>query len=129
MVCLKGNPEEAGIGWGGRGGVVLRDASGTVLCLFSHNVGLLDSNSAEILAINIAIELYGSRPDFINRDISIVSDSQTTLSWVNKGDYGNIIHVDIIFDIRKMLKLMPKMEVIHYLRIFNDFADSLAKQV
>ncbi|KAK3206435.1 hypothetical protein Dsin_020481 [Dipteronia sinensis] len=52
----RGSPGMAGIGG------VLRDSKGKVVCLFSLGVGIMDSNSAEILAIKKAVELCQLSP-------------------------------------------------------------------
>ena len=84
---MLGKPGPAGIGG------VLRDANGKVLCLFSFHLGILDSNTTELLAIKKAIELISENQNLIDRDIEIVSDSKVAVSWVNKGDFGNVNQV------------------------------------
>ena len=118
---VMGKPGPAGIGG------VLRDENGKVLCLFSVHMGILDSNTTELLAIKKAIELISENQNLFGRDIAIVSDSKVAVSWVNKGDFGNVNQVKDIYDIREKLQDLNFVKVVFDSRIFNSFADSLAK--
>ena len=104
----------------------MRDSYGKVLCLFSYHLGILDSNTAELFAIKKAMELIAGA-NLYNREILVVSDSKVTVSWVNNGDFGNVALVKDIFDIREILKSSGHIKVVFDSRIFNSFADSLAK--
>ena len=66
-------------------------------------------------------------PSFRGRDITVVSDSNVAISWVNQGDFGNVALVQTIYEIRKMLKSVGCIKVAFDSRIFNSFTDSLAK--
>ena len=90
-------------------------------------MGILDSNTTELLAIKRAVELITENPILKGRDIAIVSDSKVAVSWVNKGEFGNVNQVKDIYDIREMLKHLKFVKVVFDSRIFNSFADSLAK--
>ena len=57
----------------------------------------------------------------------MVSDSKVAVSWVNKGDFGCLEHVNTVMDIRSGLSAVGGMEVVFDSRIFNSFADCLAK--
>ncbi|KAK3195553.1 hypothetical protein Dsin_026863 [Dipteronia sinensis] len=117
----KGKPEPSGIGG------VLRDSNGKVLYLFSYYMGILDSNVAELMAIKRAVEMCYSNPELQNNNITVVSDSKVGVSWVNDGDFGNLAHIQSVYDIRGMLKAAGGMKVSFDYRIYNSFADSLAK--
>ncbi|KAK3170526.1 hypothetical protein Dsin_000142 [Dipteronia sinensis] len=116
-----GKPGPAGVGG------VLRDFNGKILCLFSYHMGILNSNVAELWAIKIAMDLCLSNPMITGRSISIVSDSKVAVSWVNEGDFGSLDHYNIINDIRINMRSFGDVEVVHESRVFNSFADSLAK--
>ncbi|KAK3193125.1 hypothetical protein Dsin_024435 [Dipteronia sinensis] len=123
--AVRGSPGQAGMGGGGG---VLRNSRGRVLCLFSNHLGISDSNSAEIMAIHKASEICASKPDFIGRDIVIVSDSMTAVTWVNDRSFGSVKHVNLIYKIRGNLIKLGKTVVIYNSRASNSFADMLAKK-
>ncbi|KAK2653791.1 hypothetical protein Ddye_013647 [Dipteronia dyeriana] len=117
----RGNPGHAGIS------CVLRDSNGKAVCLFSFSVGLIDSNSAEILAIKKVVELCLFDPSLHCRVISIVSDSKVVVSWINNDDFDSLEHVNSINYIRSHLKSWDGLEVVHASRMYNYFTDNLAK--
>ncbi|KAK3190292.1 hypothetical protein Dsin_029853 [Dipteronia sinensis] len=117
----KGYPGLAGIG------VVLRDANGKILCLFSSPVGLADSILAEVLAIHRACTVIYSSMFFKDRNITILSDSRSVVSWINGEGFGNIRIVKWLYDIRQFL-LVSNLVVIKFTaRSYNSLADGLAK--
>jgi hypothetical protein len=117
----RGNPRDAGIGG------VLRDSSGKVLCLFSLYVGVVDSNSAEVLAIHRACQLISSNVRLASRNIALISDSKTAVSWIKSKDFGNFKLVNLIYDIRSFLHNSIGKSIFFKPRGSNSFADSLAK--
>ena len=117
----RGNPREAGIGG------VLRDFSGKVLCLFSVYVGVVDSSTVEVMEIHKACQLISSNIRLVNRTITIISDSNSAVSWVNGKDFGNFKLVNLIYDIRSSLLHLKGLSVCFKTRGSNLFADSLAK--
>ena len=114
------------LGSSGIGGV-LRDSNGKVLCLFSFHLGILDSNTVELCAIKKAMELIAANSNLNDRDIMVVSDSKVAVSWVNNGDFGNVSQVNDIYDIRQYMNSAGNIKVVFDSRIFNSFANSLAK--
>ena len=116
-----GNPGMAGIGG------VLRDASGKVLCLFSSCVGIADSIMAEILAIHRACDLISSRMRLSNRNITILSDSKSVVSWINGEGFGKLSLVNLIYDIRQFLLSTDLVSIKFTPRSANSLADNLAK--
>ncbi|KAK3229173.1 hypothetical protein Dsin_001054 [Dipteronia sinensis] len=110
-----------------RMGGVLRDSNGKILCIFSSFLGVKDDNSAEIEAIHRAYFFCVSKGDLRDRRIAIVSDSKTTVSWVNEGDFGNLKHFNLIYDIHNMLNSLSNTIVLYNSRATNFFADLLAK--
>ncbi|KAK2653359.1 hypothetical protein Ddye_013215 [Dipteronia dyeriana] len=78
-------------------------------------------------AIHRAVELCVSNPRLRDHDISVVSDSKVVVAWVNEDDFGNMDHVQTIYDIHGMSKSFGDMQVVFDYRIFNSFMDSLAK--
>ncbi|KAK2662296.1 hypothetical protein Ddye_000870 [Dipteronia dyeriana] len=115
-----GKPGPSGIGG------VLRDFNGRVLHLFSYYIRILDLNTTESWVIKRAIMLVLSNPNLRSHDIMVVSDSKVVVSWVNKGDFGNVSQVKTILEICGILKSVDGLEVVFDSRIFNSFADSLA---
>ncbi|KAK2635471.1 hypothetical protein Ddye_030263 [Dipteronia dyeriana] len=120
-VSARGNPGQADIGG------VLRDSYGNVLCLFSLSIGITDSTSAELLAIEKAVELCLSEPSLRGRVISIVSDSIVATSWIKNGIFGSLDHVNTIYSVRSHLDSWEGLDVVFDSRMFNSFADNLAK--
>ncbi|KAK3219243.1 hypothetical protein Dsin_013213 [Dipteronia sinensis] len=106
----RGNPGNAGIGG------VLIDNTGKVLGLFSEHVGILDSNSAEILAIHRAVSLCAESTSLIGKDVDIVSDSKIAVSWVNSEGFGSLNHVKLIYDIRSLLLFLGNTWVFFQLK-------------
>ena len=117
----KGKPGPAGMGG------VLRNSYGKVLCLFSVHLGTLDSNIAELFAIKKATELIAADSSLDGCEVLVVSDSKVAVGWVNNGEIGNVSHWKDIFDIREILAANGHIKVVFDSRIFNSFADSLAK--
>ncbi|KAK3219540.1 hypothetical protein Dsin_013510 [Dipteronia sinensis] len=118
----RGTPGPAGIGG------VLRDYTGRLLCTFSNHIGIQDANTAEILAIARACELCVSRPELKDRDIAIVSDSKVAVSWVNNDEIGSLKHLQVIYDIRNLMRRLGSVSVSYSARAANFVADSLAKK-
>ncbi|KAK3211007.1 hypothetical protein Dsin_015713 [Dipteronia sinensis] len=118
---VRGKPGPAGIGG------VLRDSNGKVLCLFSQFVGILDSNAAELWAIKNVVDLCLSSEQVQGREITVVSDSRVAVSWINKGDFGDMEDSNTILDIRSSLSAFGGLDVVFDSRVFNSLADSLAK--
>ncbi|KAK3228825.1 hypothetical protein Dsin_000706 [Dipteronia sinensis] len=83
---------------------VLRDSTGNPLCIFLAFLGILESNSAKILAIHKACELCASKPSLADRTINIISDSKVSVAWINNSDdIRSFNHVSRIYDIRGFL--------------------------
>ncbi|KAK3200310.1 hypothetical protein Dsin_023725 [Dipteronia sinensis] len=81
------SPGDAGIGG------VMCDSNGKVWCIFfifSYFVGVQNSYTAEILAIQKAIDLCTDNPEVAGREILITSDSKIVVSWVHSDDFGSI---------------------------------------
>lgn len=117
----RGKPSLTGIGG------VLRDCKGKVLCLFYLHVGILESNSVEILAIHKACQLCSSKPFLVGCDTIIVSDSKMAVSWINKEGFIYLNHINTIYDIQNVLDLLVGTVMIYNSRAINAFMDNLAK--
>ncbi|KAK3226913.1 hypothetical protein Dsin_006775 [Dipteronia sinensis] len=126
---LKFNVDGSALGKPGPVGIggVLRDSNGKVLCLFSFSIGLNDSNEVEILAIHKACDLCISNPLLRGRNIEIISDSKTAVSWIKNDGVGNLKHVKEIYDIRSNMDIFGGMVISHHSRASNFFADNLAE--
>ncbi|KAK3220004.1 hypothetical protein Dsin_013974 [Dipteronia sinensis] len=61
------------------------------------------------------------------KDIAVVSDSKMAVAWINKEDFGNLAHINSIYDIRSCMSNFGNLEVVYDSRAYNSFADSLAK--
>ncbi|KAK1550760.1 hypothetical protein Q3G72_024390 [Acer saccharum] len=126
---LKFNVDGSARGSLGQAGVegVLRDSRGRVVCLFSSYLGIYDSNTAEVWAILRATEVCVSNPSLVGREIVIISDYKTAVSWVQDGGFGSINHVNAIYDIRCNLEKLVNTKIMFNSRASNSFADMLAK--
>ena len=71
--------------------------------------------------------LLASSPYLSNCNVIIVSDSKSAVSWCNRGDFGNINLVDLVYDIRLFLISMKGTSIKFMLRGGNSYADGLAK--
>ncbi|KAK3231836.1 hypothetical protein Dsin_003717 [Dipteronia sinensis] len=119
---LRDNPGKAGIEG------VLRDSGGKVWGLFSAFVGILDSMSAEILAIQRAAFMCVHSEVLVGKEVDIVSDSKAAVAWVNSEGFCNLRHVDVIYDIRNSLNFLGNTRVIFNSRASNSYANMLAKK-
>ncbi|KAK2662062.1 hypothetical protein Ddye_000636 [Dipteronia dyeriana] len=124
---LKFNVDSSAKGCPGSAGI-LRDSSGKVICLFFFFLGVHDSNTVEILAIQKAYELCVSRDDLAAMKVLVTSDSKVAVSWVYNEDFGSLCIINIIYEIQSMLRIMGNIEVIYNSRSTNSFADMLAKK-
>ncbi|KAK3221063.1 hypothetical protein Dsin_015033 [Dipteronia sinensis] len=118
----RGNPGAVGIGG------VLRDNSGKVLRMFSEFVGILSSNSAELLAIHRSDSLCANSTFFYGKDLDFVSDSKVVDPWINSEGLGSLNHVQLIYDIWVCLNSLRNGWVIFNTRSSNSFADQLVKK-
>ena len=114
------------MGSGGIGGV-LRNACGKVLCLFSSFVGFVDPIVAELLAIHKACVLISTCQLLDDRNIAILSDSESVVAWINRDGFGLLSQVNLIYDIRQILRPRRSLVVKFTPRGSNLLADSLAK--
>ncbi|KAK2639075.1 hypothetical protein Ddye_026870 [Dipteronia dyeriana] len=129
MNTFKFNVDGSVSGSSGKVGMsdVLRDWNGRVVCLFSFFMGSMDSNAAEVMAIHKAIEICSSSSYLGGQVVSIMSDSQVVVSWIHNEDFGSLDQLSQISFIRSQLKSQEGIQVIYMSRMFNSFADSLAK--
>ena len=77
------------------------------------------------MAIRKALVLCLSNLILLNHEITVVSDSKVAVSWANSKVFGNVDYVDIIYDIRSMLRDRRDIKVVYDSEIFNSFTDSL----
>ena len=100
METLKFNVDGFVRGQPGKVGIVgvLRDNRGMVVCMFSLFIGILDSNTAELLTIEKACSLRVSNPSLKGIFIEIVHDSKTAVSWINSYSFGSLAHVSLVYD-------------------------------
>ena len=99
-----------------------------MLGYFSKYVGIVDANTAEIMAIHQACFLCANSPVLIGKKVTIISDSKVAVSWVRGSDFGSLNHINFIYDIRNFLSYLGRKAVIFNPRSSNCFADSLAKK-
>ncbi|KAK2649441.1 hypothetical protein Ddye_016930 [Dipteronia dyeriana] len=72
--------------------------------------------------------LFESSSSFLGGQVvSIVSDTQVAVSWIHNEDFSSLDQVSHISFIRSQLKSKEGLQVIFTPRMFNSFADSLAK--
>ncbi|KAK2636400.1 hypothetical protein Ddye_031192 [Dipteronia dyeriana] len=65
--------------------------------------------------------------DCKGKNIKVVIDSKVVVSWVNNGGFGNVNHVDIIYNIRGCLYILDTTIVNFSSRDTNQMANGLAK--
>ncbi|XVF83577.1 hypothetical protein PTKIN_Ptkin16aG0500400 [Pterospermum kingtungense] len=107
-----GKPGSAGI----RG--ILRDHQGTDLIRFSKEVGIIESNMAELLAIREAFILFLSSP-WLNRCTLIVeSDSRNAVNWVLKPESAPWRWRNIINHVESLKAQVKDWRVVHVDRGF-----------
>ena len=97
------------------------------MCLFSFFVGFFDATTAEILAIHRACQLIVDNQSLFGRSITILSDSNSVVSWCNGEDFGNLSLVNFVLDIRQLLLSWDGLQIKYSPRGSNSFADRLAK--
>ncbi|KAK3199074.1 hypothetical protein Dsin_022489 [Dipteronia sinensis] len=89
--------------------------------------GIRDSNEAELMAIEKVTQLCASNPSMMGRDITIVSNSKVTVSWINEAGFGNINHVDMVYSVCHYLASLGGTVVSFASRASNSLAENLAK--
>lgn len=82
---------------------------------------------AEILAIHRACALISSCQLLNNRKISIMSDSESVVAWINGDGFGMLSQVNLLYDIRQTLMHRRSLDVKFTPRSSNSLADCLAK--
>ena len=91
-------------------------------------MGQLSADSVELLAILRACQLCASQLILTAKNIVIISDSSSVVSWVNDTGVGNLYHLDYIMEIRQWKSSLGNLSVIFNSRVTNSLADSLAKR-
>jgi ribonuclease HI len=91
-------------------------------------VGIRDSNEAEFLAIDFALEMCLDRTDCVDMNLIVESDSKNALAWVNNASlcpWGlRFVHNKL----KNILMVLKKVLFIHICRESNQEADALAKR-
>lgn len=127
---LKWNVDASIQGEEGRGGIggVPRDWEGNFRCLFSMPIGRNDINTAEVLAIQKAIEVSKMKEWVNHLNMIIESDSQNAVTWCNT-DEGRPWNVSFALNqIRSWRRGTMGVEIRHQGRETNGVADTMAKQ-
>lgn len=106
-------------------GGVLRNDSSEVLLMFSINVGIRDSNEAQVLAI------FGSFFEFLSASLHglllVESDTSTAVAWLLKCDFRPW-KFQFHFNESKELSSSLVVSFCHVLTFANTVTDALAKQ-
>ena len=95
--------------------------------MFSLYVGMQDSNTAEVMAIEKACHPLSSNPWVAGQRLEVASDSATAVSWVTGDGFGSITHVNQVYNIRSILRGLEGAQRLYNPRSTNTFADRLAK--
>lgn len=96
--CLKWNTDGSSVRKPGPSGVggVLCDMNGVFQVCFSVNVGVMESNEAELSAVLFALELLVNNVDRLKRFNSVICelDSLVVMRWLNTAVWapGNTIY-------------------------------------
>ena len=72
--------------------------------------------------------MYVSNNVLRDKEITIVSNSKVAVSWMKNDGFGFINLVNVIYDIRSMLKSCDNIYLTFFPRASNSFADMLAKK-
>ncbi|GMJ14509.1 hypothetical protein like AT5G65005 [Hibiscus trionum] len=126
---LKFNVDGSARGKPGPAGVreVMRDADSRILALFSGPVGCLDSNVAEVKAIELAVQVVAEGV-WRERCVVIESDSQVALSWVTGLAKRPWRLWDSFASIDQACQTISEIHFHYTPREANGFADVLAKE-
>ena len=105
-------------------GGVLRNSNGDVLFMFSKNVGICDSNEADVLAILEAL-YYFKR--YFHGALILESGPSNAIAWVSNRKI-NPWKLQFLFNEIRVLSASFSVVFRHELRSANSFANALAKQ-
>ncbi|KAK3231838.1 hypothetical protein Dsin_003719 [Dipteronia sinensis] len=108
-------------------GGALRNAEGRILCLFSSFLGIFDAITAEVYAIQRDCKLMASKHQLNDWKVEVVSDSKSTVAWVNGEGFGNFKLVQLIYDIHAFLCKFEGVSIFFRSRAAKSLVDSLAK--
>ncbi|XP_039040579.1 uncharacterized protein LOC120178871 [Hibiscus syriacus] len=126
--CLKFNVDGAfkdpSAGCGG----VLRNSKGDTKALFSAPVDPINSDYSELMAIKTVLALFLETGWCENFSLSIESDSQLVLKWIESSSERPWRWRDIFEEIDSYLKRIEGVKFVYVPREGNGFADHLAKQ-
>lgn len=114
--CAKGNPGEAGAGG------LIRDARGQWLVVFTCDLGICTSVTAELEGIRQGLSLAW---DEGYRYVVCEADAQTIIRIIQHGDSTSHPHGALIEDFRSLLRRDWQCILHHTLREGNSCADSL----
>ncbi|KAK2652603.1 hypothetical protein Ddye_012459 [Dipteronia dyeriana] len=107
-------------------GRVLQNACGKVLCMFSLFVGSIVPISAEVHSIHKACSLIYMCQLLNNQNITILSDSESAVAWINGNGFGHLSQVYLIYDIRQIIRQRGYLAVQFTPRCFNSLTNNLA---
>ncbi|GMJ01682.1 hypothetical protein HRI_003837400 [Hibiscus trionum] len=126
---LKFNTDAAVKGSYGMAGVggVLRDENAKILMYFSKGVGVCDVLSAELFAINEALNLFVASKWSKEFEVILESDNKSAIEWLQDPALApthlrNLIHQSLAFSSRVRCRFN------HVPRECNSLADNLAKK-
>nr|XP_034930821.1 uncharacterized protein LOC118061489 [Populus alba] len=127
---FKWNVDGSSLGKPGLSGIggALRNHQGHLLGIFSLQVGILDSNIAELRAVVKAIELSASKCFLHHKHIIIESDSANVISWMHNTHNRPWMHRDLFSTVQKLTSLFGSITFSHVYRESNSLADCMAKQ-
>ncbi|EOY33144.1 Uncharacterized protein TCM_041128 [Theobroma cacao] len=117
----RGNPGNAGIG------VILRNSRGSILALFSKDVGVIDSNMVEALAVKKAVVIF-SVSTWKGCNFEIESDSANVVKWILNSHEVPWRMRQLFMLITNLLSLLTRGKIRHIPRSTNSEADSLSKR-
>ncbi|KAK2639402.1 hypothetical protein Ddye_027197 [Dipteronia dyeriana] len=89
--------------------------------------GFVDSNLAEVLVIHRSCVLISSIMYLVDRNITILSNSKTVVSWINGGGIGYLNYVNLLYDIKQLLSSTSIVSIDYTARSNKSLANILAK--
>ena len=127
--CLKFNVD--GSAWGKPGlagcGGILRDESKKVVGMFFGPLGIIESNEAEVKAIQQALVLFLQTKWVGVKELVIESDSMVAVLWVKNVGSRPWKLWKVFNEIDNCINVIKKVSFFNIYREANAFADSLAK--
>ncbi|EOY21143.1 Uncharacterized protein TCM_012505 [Theobroma cacao] len=94
--------------------------------MFCGPLGVHNSNSAELMAIKMTLQLYSSSHWVGRKNLFIEPDSKVAIPWVSNSSMRHWNYWSALNEIDNYWRIIGEVELRHILREVNALADSLA---